>query len=249
MTQDTHVLFVPGVLSQLYDALSTFVLSGLDAAVRGQVEREPVVGGRIAAAMPRLGLPLAEGTGLSFYTQELKLAGLGIRCTNMGRPRIAGFDTQQGVQANGEAIKTKLEELRAQGARRVVIVSHSKGGLDTLAPAIERLAARIRIRSCYTSYKAESARTLIAAVAAGEDLAQALRVVGLMDGFNLAMSEPNDGLVPVSSTRLPGVVQMELRPSADHAAPVMLTAPLREFWTTANRDDLTLQLVSEVATS
>jgi hypothetical protein len=43
------------------------------------------------------------------------------------------------------------------------------------------------------------------------------------------------------------VVPRELSPSADHAAPVMLTAPLREFWTTENRDQQTLQLLSEVA--
>src|SRR5882672_89204 len=129
---DPYVLFVPGFLSQLYDALSTFVLSGLDTAVRGKVEKVPMVGGRLAAAIPRLGLPLAEGTGLSFYTQELKLYGLGMRYTNIGRPHVPGFDTQQGVQANGLAIKIKLEELRGQGLRRVVIVSHSKGGLDTL---------------------------------------------------------------------------------------------------------------------
>ena len=64
--------------------------------------------------------------------------------------------------------------------------------------------------------------------------------VGLMDPFNLAMRQPNDGLVPVDSTKLPGARVLEL-PTGDHAAPVMISAPFKEFWTTKVRDDQTLQ--------
>jgi len=309
------VLFVPGFLSQVYDGLSGFALSGLDAAVRDHLNRVPLIGSGLAAAVPSLRVPIPEGTGLSFYTQERKLTDLGIRSTNIARPAAAGFNTQQSVHANAEAIKTVLDGLRASGFKRVVIVSHSKGGLDTLealltgerlwknpvvgwvalqppffgspvaapggllekvraalhapmplaqalddltigrrtaymtqwASAINKLTTTIRIRSCYTTYQATPARNLLSAVSAGESPKQILRSIGLMDGFNRAIQEPNDGLVPMSSTRLPGVVPRELLPAADHAASVMLTAPLREFWTTAERDDHTLALLSEVA--
>src|SRR5262249_1701878 len=111
---------------------------------------------------------------------------------------------------------------------------------------VETLTATIQVRCGYTTYAARPVNDLLAAVTAGAGPTQLLQAIGLMDAFNLAMTEPNDGLVPMSSTRLPGVVPRELRPAADHAAPVMLTAPLREFWTTAERDDQTLQLISEV---
>ena len=64
--------------------------------------------------------------------------------------------------------------------------------------------------------------------------------VGLMDPFNLAMRQPNDGLVPVDSTKLPGARVLEL-PTGDHAAPVMIAAPFKDFWTAKVRDDQTLQ--------
>jgi len=84
------VLFVPGFLSQVYDGLSGFALSGLDAAVRDHLNRVPLIGSGLAAAVPSLRVPIPEGTGLSFYTQERKLTDLGIRSTNIARPAAAG---------------------------------------------------------------------------------------------------------------------------------------------------------------
>ena len=75
--------------------------------------------------------------------------------------------------------------------------------------------------------------------------------IGVLDLVNVAISqlaeELNDGLVPEASAKLPAVELRELKPDADHAAPVLTTAPFREFWTASQRNDVTLELLAEVA--
>jgi len=81
----------------------------------------------------------------------------------------------------------------------------------------------------------------IRSVAAG-----AVAQIGLMDTTNrgmLALGQPNDGLVPALSARLEGSEVVELAPSADHAAPVMVPAPFKQFWTVAHRKEVTRNLV------
>lgn len=75
---------------------------------------------------------------------------------------------------------------------------------------------------------------------------QSLGQIGLMDTTNrgmLATGQPNDGLVPALSARLDGAAMVELAPEADHAAPVMITAPFKQFWTTPLRNNVTWDLV------
>lgn len=67
-------------------------------------------------------------------------------------------------------------------------------------------------------------------------LPRTLGAAGALDAFNLAIREANDGLVAVSSTRLPGATVEELLPRADHAAPVMLADP---FTTSGQRPSAT----------
>ena len=377
---DTVVLLVPGFLAQLYESLSTFAMSGFDSQMRTRLKTVPVVGETLAGSMPSLRAPLKAGSAVSFYSQERKLESLGIRHQNIAHISDSGFDTQQGVIANGKAIAGVITRLRSQNVKRVVIVTHSKGGLDTLealttnenlwktpvvgwialqapflgspvagpaagsgmsqnaivtaarqalsskanlaqalndlapdarksyvdqrSPTIARLTGSIPVRSCYTEYSAANRDTvwtgvsvaanvmsavfspsllaqIAEAVAASEvrngitnqaavvreagsaashliDKAVAdalddpLSKVGLMDPFNLAMlaaSKPNDGLVPVESTRLPGAAVSELSPKADHAAPVMIAEPFKAFWTTAQRDDRTIQQAAGVVSS
>lgn len=377
---DTLVLLVPGFLAQLYESLSSFAMSGFDSQMRAKLKTVPVVGETLAGSMPSLRAPLKAGSAVSFYTQERKLESLGIRYQNIAHISDSGFDTQQGVVANGKAIAGVIARLRSQNVKRVVIVTHSKGGLDTLealttnenlwkapvvgwlalqapflgspiagppagsgmsqnaivtgarqalssranlaqalndlapdvrtsyldqrGPAIARLTATIPVRSCYTEYSAANRDTvwtgvtvaanvmsavfspsllaqIAEAVAASEarngitnqaavvreagteashfiDTAVAgalhdpLSKVGLMDPFNLAMvaaGKPNDGLVPSESTRLPGATVSELVPKADHAAPVMITEPFKAFWTTAQRDDKTVQQAAGIVSS
>ena len=374
---DTVVLLVPGFLAQLYESLSTFAMEGFDTQMRASLKTVPIVGDALASSMPSLRAPLKPGSAISFYSQERKLDALGIRHQNIAHISDSGFDTQQGVVANGKAIAGVLARLRSQNVKQVVIVTHSKGGLDTLealttnenlwkapvvvwialqapffgspiacpaagsglsqntfvsgarralssavrlaqalndlapdsrkaymdqrAAAIARLTAAIPVRSGYTEYSAISADTLwtgatvagnvITAVFSPSLLAQIaeqvaasevrnvanqaavvkevlpeathlvnkavadaihdpLGNVGLMDPFNLAMlagKSPNDGLVPVESTRLPGATVTELLPKADHAAPVMIAEPFKAFWTTAQRDDRTIQQAAAVS--
>ena len=373
---DTVVLFVPGFMAQVYEALSTYALQGFDAQLRSQLKQVPVVGESLAGSMPSLRAPLKAGAAVSFHSQERKLDSLGVHYQNIAHISDAGFSTQQGVVANGRAIAGVLTRLRGQNVRRVVIVTHSKGGLDTLealttneslwnapvvgwvalqapffgspvagppadsaiaqnallagarqalgrvmplaqafddltpgsrsaymdqkASAIARLTAAVPVRSYFTKYSAATpaetlwsgvavARNVIASVfnpsllkQIAEAVAQSetrnigspanalkeatteathlidrsvitalddpLGSVGLMDPFNLAMRQPNDGLVPVDSTKLPGAKVLEL-PTGDHAAPVMIAAPFKEFWTTKVRDDQTLQPAAGVVGS
>ena len=374
---DTMVLLVPGFMAQLYETVSAFAMTGFDTQMRTSLKTVPVVGDALASSLPSLRVPLKAGAAVSFYSQERKLDALGIRYQNIAHISDSGFDTQQGVVANGKAIAAVITRLRSQNVKQVVIVTHSKGGLDTLealttneslwkapvvgwialqapfygspvagpaagsamsqnaivsgarralssaarlaqalndlapdsrkaymdqrAPAIARLTAALPVRSCYTDYSAISANTLwtgatvagnvISAVFSPSLLAQIaeqvassevrnvgnqaavikeslpeathlvnkavadalhdpLSNVGLMDPFNLAMlagRSPNDGLVPVESTKLPGATVTELLPKADHAAPVMIAEPFKAFWTTAQRDDRTIQQAAGVS--
>jgi hypothetical protein len=371
------VLLVPGFMAQLYESVSTYAMSGFDSQMRSALKNVPVVGEPLAGSMPSLRAPLKKGTAVSFHTQELYLDKLGVRHMNMADISDAGFSTQQGVVANGKAIAGVISRLHSQDVKRVVIVTHSKGGLDALealttserlwktpvvgwvalqapffgspvagpaadsgmsnnaivsgarrflssaaplvqalndlapdtrkaymdqkASTIARLTAAVPVQSCYTEYSAVNAATLWTGVTVASNLisavfnpsllaqiaeavaasevkhvtdqaavvreagGQAARLidkaisdaihdplarVGLMDPFNLAMlagRRPNDGLVPVDSVRLPGATLTELLPKGDHAAPVMMTAPFREFWTTAQRDDGTVQRAAGAA--
>lgn len=373
---DTVVLLVPGFMAQLYESLSTFAVNGFDTQMRTRLKTIPVIGEALAASMPSLRAPLKAGAAVSFHSQERKLESLGIRYQNIAHISDSGFNTQHGVIDNGKAIAGVIARLRGQNVKRVVIVTHSKGGLDTLealttnenlwkapvagwialqapfygspvaatrgegnmgqnaivngarqalgkslpiaqalddlslgsrkaymdlrAPAVARLTAAIPVRSCYTQYAASAAdtlwtgATLAANVMAGvfspglvaqiaeklvesegrhpldqtlarkeastesahlidkavaDAIADPLSRVGLMDPFNLTMRQPNDGLVPVDSTKLPGATVSELLPKADHAAPVMIADPFKAFWTTAQRDDRTLQQAVGVTTT
>lgn len=70
---------------------------------------------------------------------------------------------------------------------------------------------------------------------------ETLPLTGLLDETNarirVLLGEPNDGLVSVASTLLPGAESMLLEPDCDHAAPVMLVSPFREFWSPQERSD------------
>src|SRR5688500_14904142 len=129
---DTVVLFVPGFMAQAYEALSTFALQGFDTQLRSQLKEIPVIGASLAGSMPSLRAPLKAGAAVSFHSQERKLDSLGVHYQNIAHISDSGFSTQQGVVANGKAIAGVLARLRGQNIRRVVIVTHSKGGLDTL---------------------------------------------------------------------------------------------------------------------
>jgi hypothetical protein len=79
-------------------------------------------------------------------------------------------------------------------------------------------------------------------------LHEAMATIGLVDFTNLYMNDvlelPNDGLVPQASTVLPGAISAELA-TGDHASPVMDVDPYKNFWSVAERNAVTVELIRE----
>ncbi len=129
---DPLVLLVPGFMSQLYRAFSIYGESVINAALTNAARQVPVIGDRIADALPTIDLPVPSGGFITFASLKSFYDGSGIEYVEM--PVSAGFNTQQGVVANGAAIAAYL---RGLDNKRVTILSHSKGGLDTLQALLE----------------------------------------------------------------------------------------------------------------
>jgi hypothetical protein len=138
--KEQEVLLVGGFMSELYEALSLHLESEINAALRNAARALNVhielplnqsidiaIGDAIADALPYFELPLEPGGFITFYTQELYFDAEGITYENLSDVSAA-FDTSESVAHNAAAI---LEFLRHTD-KQVVIVSHSKGGLDTL---------------------------------------------------------------------------------------------------------------------
>lgn len=132
VAKEPLVLLVPGFMSQFYTALSVHGESVLNSALRTRARTVPVIGDRIAAALPTIRLPLAAGGFISFDSLMQHYDGLGVAYVDMSG--LPGFNTQSGIVPNGAAIAAYLAGLRN---RSVTIVSHSKGGLDTLQALLE----------------------------------------------------------------------------------------------------------------
>lgn len=141
--REQEVLFVGGFMSELYEALSLHLEDAIHAALRQSVRRLNVhidlplnqsvdipIGDAISNALPRIPLPLEAGGFISFHTQEAYFAAEGIASRNISRESLA-FNSSETVEHNAAAILDYLLQAHAQRTQ-VVIVSHSKGGLDTL---------------------------------------------------------------------------------------------------------------------
>jgi len=129
---DPLVLLVPGFMSQLYTAFSIYGENLINAALRDAARQVPVIGDRIAAALPTIDLPVPAGGFISFDSLKTYYAGREVEYVEV--PKAVGFDTQRGVVDNGAAIAGYLRGLKN---KRVTILSHSKGGLDTLQALLE----------------------------------------------------------------------------------------------------------------
>jgi hypothetical protein len=141
--RDQEVLFVGGFMSELYEALSLHLEDAINAALRQRARSLNVhielplnqsvdipIGDAIANALPRITLPLEPGGFISFHTQEAYFAAEGIVARNISRESVA-FNSSESVEHNAAAILDYILQARAQ-QKQIVIVSHSKGGLDTL---------------------------------------------------------------------------------------------------------------------
>jgi hypothetical protein len=129
---DPLVLLVPGFMSQLYKAFSMYGESLINAALRNAALQVPVIGDRIANLLPTIDLPVPAGGFITFDSLKSHYEGEGVEFVEM--PLSAGFNTQQSVVDNGAAIALYLKGLTN---KRVTILSHSKGGLDTLQALVE----------------------------------------------------------------------------------------------------------------
>lgn len=130
--KDDLVLFVPGFMSQIYTAFSIYGEQVINAELRAAARVIPVIGDRIAGALPVIRLPIPSGGLITFDSLKDHFDTEMVEYADMSD--ISGFNTQQGVVANGEAIANHLDSLTD---KRVTIVSHSKGGLDTLQALLE----------------------------------------------------------------------------------------------------------------
>jgi len=135
-----EVWFVSGFMSQLYDALSEQLEDEINQALQrtarslnvhldlpGDRSLELAIGDAVADALPRIDLPIAEGRFMTFYTQMRELDERGIPYRNISLVSDA-FNTSQSVEHNAAAIRALLRRTD----KKIVFVTHSKGGLDTL---------------------------------------------------------------------------------------------------------------------
>ncbi|MBW2507674.1 MAG: hypothetical protein JRE81_03510 [Deltaproteobacteria bacterium] len=142
--REQEVLFVGGFMSELYEALSLNLENEINDALRDAARALNVhielpldrsidiaIGDAIANALPRISLPLEPGGFISFHTQAAACESMvGITCENISK-RSDAFDSIESVDHNAAAILAYLEAAR-ESRKQIIIVSHSKGGLDTL---------------------------------------------------------------------------------------------------------------------
>lgn len=140
LAKNHEVLFIGGFMSELYEELSVNLEDEINAALQDSARALNVhidlpldksidipIGDTIADSLPRVDLPIERGGFVSFYTQMRYFDAQGIRYQNLSTVS-ASFDTAQSVEHNAAAILAFLRSTDKQ----IIIVSHSKGGLDTL---------------------------------------------------------------------------------------------------------------------
>ncbi|KPK17701.1 MAG: hypothetical protein AMJ62_01030 [Myxococcales bacterium SG8_38] len=143
--KEQEVLLVGGFMSELYEALSLHLEDEINAALRNAARSLNVhidlplnqsidiaIGDAIASALPWFDLPIQPGGFVTFHAQELYFDAEGIAYQNLSKVSPS-FDTSESVEHNADAI---LEFLRNTD-KQIVIVSHSKGGLDTLEALLD----------------------------------------------------------------------------------------------------------------
>jgi hypothetical protein len=140
-----EVWFVGGFMSQLYDAMSTHLQDELNDALEraarslnvhldlpGDRSLDIEIGDAIADALPEIDLPIEQGHFISFYTQmrDFDAKGIPYRNVSLASP---SFNTSDGVEHNAAAILALLRNTD----QKIVLVTHSKGSLDTLQALLE----------------------------------------------------------------------------------------------------------------
>ncbi|MBT8470173.1 MAG: hypothetical protein HKN10_03670 [Myxococcales bacterium] len=140
LDEGQEVLFVGGFMSELYEELSVNLENEINEALQDAARALNVhidlpfardidipIGDSIANALPRVDLPIEPGGFVTFYRQMRYFDEQGIAYQNLSVVSEP-FDTSASVKHNAAALRSFLESTNKQ----VIIVSHSKGSLDTL---------------------------------------------------------------------------------------------------------------------
>lgn len=135
-----QVLFIGGFISEVYEELSANLEDEINNALHDAARTLNVhiplpldksidlpIGDAIADALPRVDLPIQQGGFTTFYTQMRQFDAQGVDYQYLSAAS-AGFNSSQSVAHNAAVI---LRFLR-RSDKQVIIVTHSKGGLDTL---------------------------------------------------------------------------------------------------------------------
>jgi hypothetical protein len=122
-------------MTQLYDEISKNAEKEINKAVKKPLRKVPVIGKKLASAVPTFRLPAPPGSHVSFQNLMNDLRRRGVRYVNMNNKRP--FHSFREVAHNAAQIK---KQLMGSPKRDWVIVSHSKGGLDTLAALLSMTA-------------------------------------------------------------------------------------------------------------
>jgi pimeloyl-ACP methyl ester carboxylesterase len=140
-----EVLFIGGFMSEFYDELSVNLENEVNDALENAARALNVhidlpldkdidvpIGDAIADALPRIELPIEPGRFISFQTQMRYFDAQGVAYQNLSDASKA-FDTSESVEHNAAAILGFLRTTH----KKIVIVTHSKGGLDTLEALLD----------------------------------------------------------------------------------------------------------------
>jgi pimeloyl-ACP methyl ester carboxylesterase len=235
---------------------------GLDTlhALLGAPELWARVSGWVALQSPFYGSPLADSTSSPMDGVLLKALG--------GGDAQALEDLK--IETRTRYMQAHKSEIRKLTTRVPVIAAYTVyesettvvGFARTFASGvfskdlIEQITQVVSLE--YAKTPTELPRVVAASVRDAIDLigrrtqqasSAAIATIGVLTLPNEYLRDvagvPNDGLVPRDSTLLPGATHREL-PRGDHASPVMDVDPFRNYWTDAERNEVTLGLIQEV---
>eukprot|EP00792_Barthelona_sp_PAP020_P001740 TRINITY_DN127_c0_g1_i1.p1 TRINITY_DN127_c0_g1~~TRINITY_DN127_c0_g1_i1.p1 ORF type:complete len:446 (+),score=120.25 TRINITY_DN127_c0_g1_i1:30-1340(+) len=126
-----HIVFVPGFLSQLFNNLQQNLLVESRQLIENVFKCVPEYGPKLLEALPDLEFPMEENSGSTFDILEKYLKSLNITFTDLAY--VDGFNSQLGIENNSMAVKNILLNLMECNPNlQILMVTHSKGGMDTL---------------------------------------------------------------------------------------------------------------------
>lgn len=118
-------------MTHLYDGISTHAEKDVNSAIKKAAKKVPAIGKALARAIPKIKFPGRVRDMVSYRDLMDYFKRRGIHYVRMGSRQ--GFNSLATVKDNAKAIAGYLHK---NSSRNWVIVTHSKGGLDTLEALI-----------------------------------------------------------------------------------------------------------------